>query len=316
MFLPLGLKALDNIKKIIKEEMDKAGANELLMPSMIPEEIYETCGRNKAFGKDMFHFNDRSDKPYVLGPTHEELFTIAAKSVVHSYKDLPFTIYQQADKFRDERRPRYGLIRVREFIMKDAYSFDKDESGLDTSYHKMYDAYKKIFDRCHLKYAIVKADTGAMGGSLSEEFQAITDIGEDTVVLCDKCDYSSNLEISTHKIISDSELEKELTLVETKNKETIEEVSEYLKIPQKKTVKAMLMNINNELVVFFIRGDRSLNESKVCKLFKVNEVNFADDELISKSNAVPGFTGPINLQNATIVIDEEVKSDAQLCSWG
>ena len=147
MYLPLGLKVLDNIKKIIKEEMDRTGAQELLMPSLIPEEIYDTCGRNEAMGASMFHLKDRYDKPYVLGPTHEELFTIAAKSMVKSYKNLPFTIYQDAPKYRDEARPRFGLIRVREFFMKDAYSFDRDEDGLDVSYHKMYDAYKKIFDR-------------------------------------------------------------------------------------------------------------------------------------------------------------------------
>ena len=281
MYLPLGLKALDNIKKIIKEEMDRTGAQELLMPSLIPEEIYDTCGRNEAMGASMFHLKDRYDKPYVLGPTHEELFTIAAKSMVKSYKNLPFTIYQDAPKYRDEARPRFGLIRVREFFMKDAYSFDRDEDGLDVSYHKMYDAYKKIFDRVKLNYAIVRADTGVMGGTLSEEFQAVTDVGEDA---------------------------KKLELVETPHMETIEEVSNYLNVPKEKTVKAMMMNIDGELVVLFLRGDRNLNENKVCKLFGVSEINFADDELIGKSNAVSGFTGPIDLSGAKIVIDDEVKS--------
>lgn len=306
MFLPLGLKVLDNIKKIIKEEMDKAGAQEILMPSMIPEEIYDTCGRNQAMGSSMFHLKDRYNKPYVLGPTHEELFTIAAKSMIKSYKDMPFTIYQDAPKYRDEARPRYGLIRVREFFMKDAYSFDKDEEGLNISYNKMFNAYKKIFDRCNINYAIVKADTGVMGGSLSEEFQAITDIGEDIVVLCDKCSYASNLEIATTKLIEQTEEEKQLTLVETPNKETIEEVSNYLNIDSKKTVKAIILNINNEPVAFFLRGDRNLNESKVCKLFKVNEINFADENILSKTNAVAGYTGPINLTGCKIVIDEEI----------
>lgn len=306
MFLPLGLKVLDNIKKIIKEEMDNTGAQEILMPSMIPEEIYDTCGRNQAMGSSMFHLKDRYNKPYVLGPTHEELFTIAAKSMIKSYKDMPFTIYQDAPKYRDEARPRYGLIRVREFFMKDAYSFDKDEEGLNISYDKMFNAYKKIFDRCNINYAIVKADTGVMGGSLSEEFQAITDIGEDVVVLCDKCSYASNLEIATTKLIEQTEEEKQLTLVETPNKQTIEEVSNYLNIDPKKTVKAIILNINEEPVAFFLRGDRNLNESKVCKLFKVNEINFADENIISKTNAVAGYTGPINLIGCKIVIDEEI----------
>ncbi len=307
MFLPMGLKALDNIKTIIKEEMDKTGAQELLMPSMIPEEIYETCGRVDAFGSSMFHLKDRYDKPYVLGPTHEEMFTIAAKSMVRSYKDLPFTIYQDAPKYRDEARPRFGLVRVREFFMKDAYSFDKDEEGLDKSYKLMFNAYKKIFDRCHLNYVIVKADTGAMGGSLSEEFQAVTDLGEDLLVLCDKCDYASNLEVATRKIIDEKEEAKGFELVETPHKETIEDVCKYLNIDIKKSVKALLMNVNGELVIFFIRGDRDLNENKVCKLLGVKEINFADDTLISNSNAVAGYTGPIKLTGAKVIIDEELK---------
>lgn len=308
MYLPLGLKVLDNIKKIIKEEMDKTGATELLMPSLIPEDIYDVCGRNQALGSSMFHLKDRYNKPYVLGPTHEELFTIAAKSMVRSYKDLPFTIYQDAPKYRDEARPRFGLIRVREFFMKDAYSFDKDEEGLSVSYKKMYDAYKNIFDRIGLNYAIVRADTGVMGGSLSEEFQAITDIGEDVLVLCDKCDYASNMEIATHKIENKEETKKDLELVATPNAKTIDEVCHYLNLDVTKSVKALLMNINDELVAFFIRGDRELNETKVTKLLNCEEVLFASDELISKSNAVPGYTGPINLNGAKIIIDEEVKT--------
>ena len=308
MYLPLGLKVLDNIKKIIKEEMDKTGATELLMPSLIPEDIYDVCGRNQALGSSMFHLKDRYNKPYVLGPTHEELFTIAAKSMVRSYKDLPFTIYQDAPKYRDEARPRFGLIRVREFFMKDAYSFDKDEEGLSVSYQKMYDAYKNIFDRIGLNYAIVRADTGVMGGSLSEEFQAITDIGEDVLVLCDKCDYASNMEIATHKIENKEETKKDLELVATPNAKTIDEVCNYLNLDVTKSVKALLMNINDELVAFFIRGDRELNETKVTKLLNCQEVLFASDELISKSNAVPGYTGPINLNGAKIIIDEEVKT--------
>lgn len=307
MFLPLGLRVINKIKTIVKEEMDNAGAQELLMPSLLTSEVYESCGRLEAFGNSMFKLNDRSNHSMCLGPTHEELFTIAAKSMVRSYKDLPFNIYQQADKFRDEARPRYGLIRVKEFIMKDAYSFDRDETGLDVSYKKMYNAYNNIFDRCKIDYKIVKADTGAMGGTLSEEYQAVTDIGEDTLVLCDKCNYSSNMEVATHTIVKDNEEEKELELVETPHSETIEDVASFLNVAPSKTVKALLMNVNEELVVFFIRGDREFQESKACKLFNVNEINFANDELIATSNAVPGFTGPIGL-NAKIVIDNEIVS--------
>lgn len=312
MYLPFGLKVIDKIKKIVKEEMDNAGAQELLMPSLIPSEYYETCGRVEAFGKDMFNLKDRYDKPFVLGPTHEELFTIAAKSMVKSYKDLPFTIYQQADKFRDEPRPRYGLIRVREFIMKDAYSFDKDENSLSNSYNKMKIAYNNIYDRLGINYKIVRSDTGAMGGSLSEEYQAITDIGEDVIVLCDKCDYASNLEVSECISKKIEEEEQELKLVETPHQETIEEVCNYLYISSKNSIKALLMNVNEELVVFFIRGDRELNENKVCKLLGVKEINFANDDLISTSNAVPGYTGPIDL-NAKIVIDREILDMKNFC---
>lgn len=307
MFMPMGLRVFDKVKKIVKEEMDRAGASELLMPSMIPEEIYDVCGRNESMGASMFHFKDRYNKPYVLGPTHEELFTMAAKSAVKSYKDLPFTIYQQAPKYRDEPRPRYGLIRVREFTMKDAYSFDKDEEGLDVSYQKMFNAYKKIFDRIHLNYAIVKADTGVMGGTLSEEFQAVTDIGEDTLVLCDKCSYASNLEISKHVVdLKEEEPKKTLELIQTPHMQTIDEVCNFLNIDVKKTVKALIMNVDGNLVIFFIRGERELNEVKASKLLNAREINFANDELIASSNAVFGFTGPVGLTNAKIVVDDEV----------
>ena len=313
MYLPMGIRTLDKVKKIVKEEMDNAGAQELLMPSLIPSEYYEKCGRVEAFGQSMFNLKDRYNKPHVLGPTHEELFTIAAKSMVRSYKDLPFNLYQQADKFRDEPRPRYGLIRVREFIMKDAYSFDRDNEGLDKSYDIMKVAYKKIYDRMGIDYKIVKADCGAMGGTLSEEFQAITDIGEDTIVLCDHCDFSSNLEIATTvSNIESNEEEKELEMVHTPHQETIEDVCNYLNIDVKKSVKALLMNANNELVVLFVRGDRELCENKVCKLLGINELNFADDALIATSNAVPGYTGPIGL-NCKVVVDNEVLQMKNFC---
>lgn len=312
MFLPLGLKVLDNIKRIVKEEMDNAGAQELLMPSLIPAEVYEQCGRLDAFGNSMFRLKDRANHDMVLGPTHEELFTIAAKSMVKSYKDLPFNLYQQADKFRDEARPRYGLIRVKEFIMKDAYSFDANEAGLDISYKKMYDAYNNIYDRIGIDYKIVRANVGAMGGTLSEEYQAVTDIGEDTLVLCDGCDYASNLEVSTTKYTEDNEEKKAKELVFTPHAKTIEEVINFLNIDIKKSVKALLMQANEELVILFIRGDRELNESKACQLLGVSEIAFANDELIATSNAVPGFTGPIDL-NCKVVIDEEILLMKNFC---
>lgn len=313
MYLPLGYKTLNNIMKIVREEMNKAGAQELLMPSLIPSEYYEKCGRVEAFGDDMFNLKDRYNKAHVLGPTHEELFTIAAKTMVKSYKDLHFTLYQQADKFRDEPRPRYGLIRVREFIMKDAYSFDKDDKGLDESYNIMKQAYNNVYDRMGIDYKIVKADNGAMGGTLSEEYQAVTDIGEDVLVLCENCDYASNLEIAkTISNLQETEEEKTLEMVHTPHQETIEDVCKYLNIDVKHSVKALLMNANDELVVCFVRGDRELCENKVCKLLGIKELNFADDALIATSNAIPGYTGPIDL-SAKIIIDQEVLQMKNFC---
>ena len=230
MFLPLGYKVLENIKKIIREEMNKKGAQELLMPSLIQEEVYKTTGRREKFGSDMFSFKDRFGKDYCLGPTHEELFTMAASYHVKSYKDLHFNLYQIGDKFRDEPRPRYGLLRVREFLMKDAYSFDADELGLDLSYKDMYDAYKNIFDRMKIKYLVVESDSGAMGGLLSEEFQAINKAGEDKLVFCTKCSYTSNIDIAYSKedYTMSNEKEKNIEKVYTPNMKTIEEISNYM----------------------------------------------------------------------------------------
>ena len=306
MFLPLGYKVLNNIEAIVREEMEKAGCQELLMPCLLPEDYYVSSGRRDNFGSSMFSMKDRFNKTMVLGPTHEELFAVAAGMKIKSYKDLPFSLYQMQTKFRDEPRPRFGLIRVREFIMKDAYTFDKDLEGLDVSYGKIFNAYKNIFDRLGIDYKIVKADTGVMGGLLSEEFQAVTAIGEDTLVLCDSCDYSSNLEISTHRYIDSTEEEKQIELVETPHASTIKDVAAMLNVDESKTVKAMLMNVDNELTIMFIRGDRELNETKVLKLTGGKELTFANDEQIAKSNAVAGFTGPVNLTGCKIILDEEI----------
>lgn len=314
MYLPLGLRVLKNIEQIVRDEMNKAGALELSMPTLIPKEIYEVTGRVQSFGSSSFSLKDRYERDYILGPTHEELFTIASMSNIKSYKDMPYTLYQFQTKFRDEARPRYGLIRVREFVMKDAYSFDKDLEGLDESYSKMFNAYKKSFDRMNINYRIVKADTGVMGGLLSEEFQAETEIGEDVLVLCDKCNFSSNLEITKHICTEEvNEEEKSIELVETKEYKTIEDVSTYLGLDIRKTVKALLMNVDGELVIFFVRGDKELNETKALKLLNASEISFANDELILASNAVPGYTGPINL-NAKVVVDEEVLKMKNFCT--
>ena len=314
MMLPLGLRVLHKINTIIREEMDRTGCQELLMPALIPEDVYISSGRRAGFGNGMFSLKDRKGQPYVLGPTHEELFAIAAKMKIQSYKDMPFSLYQIETKYRDEPRPRYGLIRVREFQMKDAYTFDINEEGMDIAYKKQFDAYCRIMDRLHLDYKNVRADTDVMGGLLSEEFQAITPIGEDILVLCDNCDYSSNIEVAKTvplTVEQPSKLPKEK--VETPHCESIEEVSNFLKISQKQCMKALLMNVDDELTIFFIRGDRDLNESKALKLLNAKEISFADDELISKSNAVPGYTGPINLTGTKIVVDQELLTLNNLC---
>ena len=313
IYLPIGYKVLKNIESIIREELNKEGLLELSMPTLIPREIYAQTGRTDSFGSSVFSLKDRFNRDYILGPTHEELFTIASLSCIKSYKDMPYSLYQFQTKFRDEPRPRYGLIRVREFVMKDAYSFDKDLDGLDKSYEKIFNAYKRIFDRIGINYKIVRADTGVMGGLLSEEFQALTEIGEDTLVLCDKCDFASNIEVTKHIVNENSNKEeKNIELIETKSKETIEDVCNFLNIDIRDSVKALLMNVDGSLVIFFVRGDRELNEVKALKALNAKEISFANDELIATSNAVPGYTGPVGL-NAKVVIDEEVLKMKNFC---
>ena len=307
MMLPLGLKVQEKIENIIRNNMNETGAQEVKMPALIASEYYENSGRMAGFGPSIFKLKDRTGKDMVLGPTHEELFAFAAKSMIKSYKNMPFNLYQFQDKFRDEPRARFGLVRVKEFVMKDAYSFDKDEEGLDKSYKLMFDAYKKSFDEMNINYKIVKADTGIMGGLLSEEFQAIAPLGEDTVIYCDDCDFSSNMEITeVVRPAKPQTLElKQIEEVETPNCESIEDVCKFLNIPTSNSVKALIMNVDGELVIFFMNGERELNETKVLKLLGAQEINFADDELIATSNAVPGYCGPIGL-NCKVIIDKEV----------
>lgn len=308
MIMPMGKRVLAKIENIVREEMDNAGAQELLMPALIPEEIYERSGRRNAFGSNMFALKDRYEKNYVLGPTHEELFTLAAMMKGRSYKDFPYNLYQIQTKFRDETRPRYGLIRVREFIMKDAYSFDTDEAGLHESYMKMFNAYKRIMERCDLTYKVVKADTGAMGGSLSEEFQAITDIGEDVVVTCDHCDFSSNLEITEVMDVCEAsnEEEKEMETVETPNAKTIDEVAAFFGKTSDSFVKTLIYRVDGKIYAFLLKGNRELNETKVTKLLGANEIelaSFADVENVT--HAKVGFAGPVGLE-CPIIMDREV----------
>lgn len=307
MFMPMGYLVFSNIRSIVKKYMDEAGAQELVMPSLIPEEVYVSSGRRKAFGSSMFSLVDRANKNYVLGPTHEELFLNAASNKIKSYKDMPFNLYQFQNKFRDEARPRYGLIRTREFCMKDAYSFDADLEGLDKSYQKMFDAYKKIFDEMGMDYRIVRADTGVMGGLLSEEFQAITDIGEDVVVLCDKCDYASNIEVSEvigHDMVREEK--KAMEKVSTPGYESAIDVANYLNISLDKMAKTMIVNVDGELVACVISGKRELNLVKVGKLLHGMDVEFATEEEVAKIvDAKFGSLGPVGI-NCKVIVDNEV----------
>lgn len=309
MYLPLGYRVLKKIEAVIRYEMNKAGAQEVLMPSLIPEEVYEQSGRRALIGSSMFSLKDRFGKPFVLGPTHEELFLMAAASHVKSYKDLPFNLYQFQTKFRDEPRPRFGLIRVREFIMKDAYSFDKDLAGLDVSYQKMFDAYKASFDRMGLDYKIVRADTGVMGGLLSEEFQAVSEIGEDKLVLCDTCDFASNLEVSACVTV-DEALEdfKPLEELYTPKVGKIKDLVDNYKIPETKMTKSMIYLIDKQPVLIMVRSDDEINEVKLQKLFGATSVELAPNEVVETiTEARVGFAGPIK-SKLKIVADHRIRS--------
>lgn len=309
MMLPMGWRIMQKIMNIIRDEMDKTGCQELLMPALIPEDIYIASGRRAGFGHDMFSLKDRKGQNYVLGPTHEELFAIAAKMQIRSYKDMPFSLYQFETKFRDEPRPRYGLIRVREFIMKDAYTFDKDEAGLDVAYQKQFNAYKNIMNRLHLNYVIVRADTGVMGGLLSEEFQALAPMGEDTLVLCDSCDFASNIEVAPCKpeIPAEKEEEKELVLEATPHSRTIEEVAAHFHLPAKKFVKTLIYSVDGKPVAVMVRGDRDVNETKLRKFLKATEVELASPSVVEEvTHAEVGFAGPIGI-DCPVHADEEVK---------
>ncbi len=308
MFLPLGNKVLENIKKIIREEMNKKGATELLMPSLIQEDVYVASGRRERFGKDMFSFKDRFDKNYCLGPTHEELFTMAASYYIKSYKNLHFNLYQIGDKFRDEPRPRFGLLRVREFLMKDAYTFDSNELGLDLSYKDMYEAYKNIFNRMKLNYLVVESDSGAMGGMLSEEFQAINKIGEDKLVFCTKCSYTSNIDIaySKQEFIKNDEKEKKLEKTYTPNMKTIEEISTFMNEVPNKFIKSLIYKTDKYFVMVLVSGDEEINETKLKRVLKTSVLELASEEEIASIGYIKGFIGPIDAK-IKVIADNKIK---------
>lgn len=306
-FLPLGYKALRNIEKIVREGMDNHDAQELLMSAILPKECYEASGRWQVFGPEMFRLKDRNDRDFCLGPTHEEIFTDTVKNTIKSYKQLPVTLYQIQTKYRDERRPRFGVIRSREFIMKDAYSFDRDEAGLDVSYKNMYDAYKEIFDKMELDYLIVDADSGAMGGSGSQEFMVKSDIGEDTIAYC-SCGYCANIEKAVC-VPSDAATDAEklaINKIHTPNAKTIEELTSSLGKSPADFAKTIIYKADDKFVAVMVRGDREVNETKVTNHLGCIDLELAEAEDVMRiTNAKVGFAGPVNL-GIDVLVDHEV----------
>ncbi|MBE7015202.1 MAG: proline--tRNA ligase [Ruminococcaceae bacterium] len=309
-YLPLGLKTLKKVENIVREEMDRAGANELLMAALLPAEAYQASGRWEVFGPSMFKMKDRYGRDFCLGPTHEELFTQTVIDEVRSYKEYPMTLYQIQTKYRDEGRPRFGLMRGREFIMKDAYSFDLDEAGLDISYKKMYDAYCRIFERLGLDFTIVDADSGAMGGSGSQEFMVKSPVGEDGIAYCDACGYAANYEKAAC-IPQDAEFEDgdlALEKILTPNAHTIEELVEFLGTKPHVFAKTIIYKADDKYIAAMVRGDREVNEVKLKNLVGcTDDLELAAPEIVRElTNAQVGFAGPIGL-SIPVYVDLEVE---------
>ena len=309
-YLPLGLRTLRKVENIIREEMDKAGAEEILCSCLQPKELWEASGRWYKYGSELMRIKDRHDRDFCLAPTAEEVFTDLTSVLVKSYKQLPVIPYQIQTKYRDEFRPRFGLMRSREFIMKDAYSFDVDTEGLDKSYDLMYKTYEKIFDRFHLNYKIVLADSGAIGGNGSHQFMALSSTGESDIIYCD-CGYAADAEKAESKAdIAEKEELKAIEEVHTPNFKTIEEVANFLNVDVKKTVKAVAYRDleHNKTVICFVRGDREVNPIKVINELNISEelMRMATPEEIEEIGTVDGFMGPIGLNKDNVLIDTEV----------
>lgn len=325
-FMPLGWRSLHKIENIIREEMDKSGAQEILMSAIQPAELWEESGRWSAYGPELWRIKDRNGRDFCLGPTHEEIFTDIVRDGVSSYRQLPLNLYQIQHKYRDEARPRFGLMRSREFIMKDAYSFDKDQEGLDKSYDDMYDAYTRIFTRCGLTFRPVEADSGAIGGNASHEFTALSEVGESDIAYCESCSMAANVEKAACRDAEpshESEAMLELQEVHTPGTKTIEEVAGFLNIDKTKTIKALLFEKYDEdgkadgYVAAFVRGDRDLNMIKLVNALNIPEhaIAFADESKLEAAiGAVGGFTGPIGLHDCTVVVDSELVGLKNLCA--
>jgi prolyl-tRNA synthetase len=309
-YLPLGLRIIRKVEQIIREEMNRAGAQELLMPIASPAELWKETGRWDYYGKELLRLKDRHEREFCLGPTHEEVITDLFRREVRSYRQLPLNFYQIQTKFRDEIRPRFGLMRGREFIMKDAYSFDTDEAGAKVSYQKMYDAYTRIFARCGLTFRAVEADTGLIGGDVSHEFMVLADTGEATVVYSNQGTYAANIERAEvlPPIETDTSPRRALTSVATPQQRTVDEVTRFLKIAPHQLVKTLLYKAGEETIAVLIRGDHEVNEVKLAKLLGVTEVEMATPEKVKEITGAPlGFAGPVGLKNVRILADHAVK---------
>ena len=318
-YLPFGLRSLRKMEQIIREEMNRAGAIECLMPMANPAELWQESGRWEKYGKELLRFKDRKSADFCMGPTHEEVVTDIIRNTVNSYKQLPLNLYQIQTKFRDEIRPRFGLMRGREFIMKDAYSFDLEDAGADASYRKMYQAYRNIFNRCGLNFRSVEADSGAIGGNFSHEFMVLAESGEDGIVSCDSCEYAANVE-KAELIYADLETPAatlDLQKVDTPEQKTIEEVAAFLKLSPQQLVKTLIVQTSDdEVLAVLLRGDRELNTIKLANLLDVDWVLMAEDDVVKQVTGAPaGFAGPIGL-TTRVIADAEVKGIADFVVGG
>lgn len=316
-YLPLAFRSIQKVEKIIREEINKTGAQEILMPIVQPAEIWQRTGRWAVYGEEMFKLKDRHGRDYCLAPTHEELVTTLISMDTTSYKQLPVSVYQIQNKYRDEKRPRFGLMRSREFIMKDGYTFDADQEGLDKQYKLMYDAYTRIFTRCGLNFRLVIADSGAIGGNASHEFEVLADSGEADIVYCKHCDFAANIEaVEPNTVPCDIKNDKEKEIVETPGQHTIEMVCNFLHAPIKQSVKAVVYKLDDKVVLAMVRGDHEVNEVRLQNIYGAINVGMASDEDLERVGLTAGYISPIGLKRTKdfdIICDATVMEMQDAC---
>ena len=316
-YLPLAFRSIQKIENIIRTEINKTGAQEILMPIIQPAEIWQATGRWNVYGEEMFKLKDRHGRDYCLAPTHEEMVTTLIQMDTNSYKKLPVSVYQIQNKYRDEKRPRFGLMRSREFIMKDGYTFDADEEGMNKQYELMYDAYTRIFTRCGLKFRPVIADSGAIGGNASHEFEVLADSGEADIVYCKDCDFAANIEaVKPKTLTSDVKNDKEKEIVQTPGQHTIEKVCNYLHLPVKSSVKAVVYKLDDTVVLAMVRGDHEVNEVRLQSIYNAINVDMASDEDLKACGLTAGYISPIGLKTSEhfdIICDASVMEMQDAC---